>query len=378
MAPTRSDECADLWWTIRAGRRCLSIGGAIAHRVGDRSEARLEVTGNRLAVLPQDIADTGFAVRAAQSLPGTFEFDDGVLRFTPRFPFVSRVAYAVFLDGERIGTIAPEDDAGPGSTARVMDIYPAAPVVPLNLLKVYIRFSVPMSEGCALGAVHMCLKDTGEPLRDVFLDTRSELWNRDRTRLTMLLDPARIKRGLIPHLEAGYPLREGRSVVVTVGTTFRDAHGQPLQETASRQYEVGPAIRTRVDEAAWHLERPAAGSADPLVVHFDRPLDHALLGHALAVRRADGSAVNGDATVVPGESAWRFRPATPWDAARYALWIDGRLEDLAGNSLQRVFDRDLTRPDHIPRHEANLQVAFRCEPRAGEPVEALCRASENG
>jgi hypothetical protein len=32
----------------------------------------------------------------------------------------------------------------------------------------------------------------------------------------------------------------------------------------------------------------------------------------------------------------------------YRLLVDARLEDLAGNSLVRVFDRDLMRPEDAP------------------------------
>src|SRR5262249_42974450 len=158
--------------------------------------------------------------------------------------------------------------------------------------------------------VRITRADNGQTLTDVFLDGASELWNRDRSRLTLLLDPARIKRGLVPHLEAGYPLQEGTVVVVSVIPAFQDAQGRPLQEPASRQSSVGPPIRARIDETRWHLQRPEPESRDPLVVSFDRPLDYALLDRALVVSYG-GRALPGKTVIEPGESVWRFVPNRP-------------------------------------------------------------------
>jgi len=39
--------------------------------------------------------------------------------------------------------------------------------------------------------------------------------------------------------------------------------------------------------------------------------------------------------------------------------VDPALEDLAGNSVSRVFDRDLTRPEDEPRETGPVVVTFR-------------------
>src|SRR5438093_7158021 len=99
-----------------------------------------------------------------------------------------------------------------------------------------------------------------------------ELWDRAHRRLTLLLDPGRIKRGLAPNAEAGYPLIEDVPIVVRVDAAFRDAAGRPLRAGAQRRYQVGRPLRARVDPTAWRLDCPTAGSTDPLTVAFDRPL----------------------------------------------------------------------------------------------------------
>ena len=80
-------------------------------------------------------------------------------------------------------------------------------------------------------------------------------------------------------------------------------------------------------------------------MRFDRPLDHALLQHCIEVKDDAGRPVRGQPEVGPAERSWTFTPAAPWAEGDYRLAVDPRLEDLAGNSLARVFDRDLERDD---------------------------------
>src|SRR5205823_4946906 len=108
-----------------------------------------------------------------------------------------------------------------------------------------------------------------------------------------LLDPGRIKRGLVPNQEASYPLTEGVAIVVRMDASFRDAAGRPLRAGTERRYGVGPSIRSRVDPTAWRFDSPHAGSTEPLTVTFDRPLDHALLEHSLSVHDAAGASLEG-------------------------------------------------------------------------------------
>jgi hypothetical protein len=247
-------------------------------------------------------------------------------------------------------------------TTEVVAVYPSTEELPVNQLKLYVYFSSPMSEGWAARAVQVRRADNHTPLEDVFLAAEPELWDRERQRLTLLLDPGRIKRGLAPHQEAGYPLIEGVPVIVTIISEFRDAAGRPLRADAQRRYQIGPPVRVRVVPSKWRCYYPAAGSMDPLIVEFDRPLDHALLQHSLWVNRADGRALAGRGSVGPGERSWRFEPQAPWEKGQHQLVIDSWLEDLAGNSLIRVFDRDLTQAEDDPTDTRPVAIDFTCVP----------------
>jgi hypothetical protein len=141
---------------------------------------------------------------------------------------------------------------------------------------------------------------------------------------------------------------------------YLDARGAPLRAGAERRYEVTDDERRHVDPARWALAVPAAGSVDPFGVRFDRPLDHGLLARCLQVLGPDRRPVPGSAEVGPDDRSWRLLPRDPWAADAHELVVDPDLEDLAGNSVRRVFDRDLTRPEDDPRETVEpVSVGFR-------------------
>jgi hypothetical protein len=269
------------------------------------------------------------------------------LRFVPRFPLRHGVRYTLLVDGLEVASTAVAPSMAAART-RVTAIYPTAARVPLNLLKIYLQFSAPMSEGLAQARVHVHRADSGQVLGGVFLPMEPELWDPGRTRLTLLLDPGRIKRGLAPHLEQGYPLQHGVAIAVHVDRRMCDADGMPLVAGIERCYDVVGPVRQHVSPAAWRVHAPHANSLGSILVEFDRPLDRALLQHALVVCDGRGVRVDGDSSIEPGEREWSFTPWARWRSEDYTITVDPRLEDLAGNSLTRIFDRDLTRPEDTP------------------------------
>jgi len=282
--------------------------------------------------------------------------EGGDLCFVPRFAFVEGTTYAVSVEGVEAAVLArPRPDRPP--TTEVLDIRPSATEVPRNLLRIYVRFSASMREGCAARHIRL-VDDAGEELVGALLPTEYELWDTDRRRLTVLLDPARIKRGLVPHRQAGYPLRSGSSFRVVVDEGFRDARGDSLRTGAQRCYHVGDDERRRVEPQDWAVTVPRSDTLEPLEVGFGRPLDHALLGRCLHVVGPDGRRVDGRSEVGPDERTWRLAPLVAWDPLPHRLVVDPALEDLAGNSVSRVFDRDLTRPEDEPRETGPVVVLF--------------------
>jgi hypothetical protein len=283
--------------------------------------------------------------------------DGADLCFVPRFAFLDGTTYAVTVEGTTAAVLVRPRHSRP-AVAEVTGIYPTAAEVPSNLLRLYVWFSAPMSEGYAAGQVRLA-RDGGGIISGALLPAEHELWDASRRRLTVLLDPARIKRGLAGHQDAGYPLRSGEPFRLVVGGGFRDAQGLPLRAAAQRRYEVGGEERRHVDPGSWVLTVPPAGTREPLHVTFSRPLDHGLLARCLHVSGPGSQPVDGTPQIGPGEQSWRLVPRRAWASGSHQLIVDPVLEDLAGNSVSRVFDRDLTRAEDQPRLARPVTVGFR-------------------
>ena len=283
--------------------------------------------------------------------------DGADLCFVPRFAFLDGTTYAVTVEGTIAAVlIRARPDRVP--VTKVTGIWPTATEVPCNLLRFSVWFSAPMSDGCAAEYVRLA-RDDGSPIAGALMPTEHELWDAARRRLTVLLDPARIKRGLVGHRDSGYPLRAGEPFRLIVGSGFRDAEGVPLRAPTQHRYHVGGEERRHVDPSSWVLTAPPAGSSEPLRVTFDRPLDHGLLARCLQVSGPDGQPVDGTPQIGHEEQTWQLVPRRTWASGSHQLMVDPVLEDLAGNSVGRVFDRDLSRPEDQPRQGRPVTVGFR-------------------
>ncbi|MGH7134192.1 MAG: hypothetical protein ACREHD_00545, partial [Pirellulales bacterium] len=207
-------------------------------------------------------------------LAGDYSVVDGAIRFKPRFPLEPGMRYkAVFRSGGRKLTqefVIPARAAAPA--ARVRAIYPTARVLPQNQLKFYLQFTAPMGRGDAYR--HLTLLDAkGEAVDLPFLELSEELWNPRGDRLTLLLDPARVKNDLKPREESGPVLETGRSYTLLVRRDLRDAAGRPLADDFRKEFTVGQPDETCPQPKLWRLQAPHAQTDEPFIVHFGEPLD---------------------------------------------------------------------------------------------------------
>lgn len=342
------------WAEHRDGDRLVLLGLAPELLADLRSLAPGEV-GRAVPVFPSEILTNGEQPITLQAMSGRYEISDALVCFTPRHQFLPGTAYTVFVGGEALQIERPAVGGAPSTV--VVEVHPTAAVLPRNALRFYVHFSAPMTYGLAARHIRLERADTGEPIVGPFSPMDPELWDPERRRLTVLLDPARIKRGLAPHREAGYPLEEGTFVDLVIGREFLDAAGRPLVADHRQGYGVGPDFRGRVDPADWSLSLPEVGGTLPLVARFDRPLDRALLARCLTVAGPGQLPIAGTTSVSDGDESWSFAPDAPWQPCEHRLLIDPVLEDLAGNSLTRVFDRDISEPDQDP-HTKTLSIPF--------------------
>ena len=288
---------------------------------------------------------------------GQFQLVDDNILFEPLIPLTRGLHYTVWVRNKRLGEIAiPGLNADDKPT--VLAIYPTQDSLPENLLKIYLHFSRPMREGQSPKYVAV-LKNRTDTLPGVFLDLQPELWNADRTLLTLWLDPGRIKRDLQPNKRLGTPLQTGVSYQVVVSANWPDTQGATLGRGTTKSFVTVPRDSLSPDPHQWAIQPPKQGSIDPLEITFGEPLDYSLLTETLHIIDEEGRALAGKWQPVNEERSGVFNPAMPWKAGPYRLKIESRLEDLAGNNLNRPFDRDITRKNTSPTTRPFVDILFR-------------------
>ena len=294
---------------------------------------------------------------SAPAMLGDYVESGGVITFTPRFaPSPGVELCATFhVNQSTLEATFGEPAKAIAATTRVASLYPSTDEWPDNTLKMYLSFSAPMSAGEAYAHIRV-LDDQGRVIVEPFVEIEQELWDASGTRLTVLFDPGRIKRGLVDNEESGPPLVAGRSVTIEVDPSWRDAGGAPLAEGFSRVIRVTPAVRDVVHVKRWKVDAPRQSDAD-LVVTFDRPMDHALAQRAISVTK-DGARVVGNVRVTDSETVWRFTPEAPWQAGDYFIAVDGVIEDLAGNRPGKMFDVDTSDLSQSTEATAVTAIAF--------------------
>ncbi|WP_329101907.1 hypothetical protein OG792_22355 [Micromonospora sp. NBC_01699] len=210
-------------------------------------------------------------------------------------------------------------------------ISPQATVLPANTLRFYIHF--PRSAEAHFDRDHLwLLTEEEQAVRDPFLVLSQELWSVDGRRLTVLMEPGRIKRGLgtDPSHKPALVVGRTHSLVLTA-----------LGQTTRHTFRVSDPVLEAVDETRWRLVTPTVGSLDPAVVHFDRVMDAALCEEEIGVLAPSGEAVQTRVSLAPDGTAARLIPIHPWRAGEHRLVVSERLEDVCGNRLGEALDHRL-------------------------------------
>jgi hypothetical protein len=210
-------------------------------------------------------------------------------------------------------------------------ISPQARGLPANTLRFYIHF--PRAGEAHFDRDHLWLHNEEEQVvRDPFLVLSQELWSADGRRLTVLMEPGRIKRGLgaDPSHEPALVVGRTYSLVVTA-----------LGQTARHTFRVSDPVLEAVDETRWRLVSPTVGSREPAIVHFDRVMDAALCEDEIGVLSPSGEIVETRVSLAPDGTAVRLVPSHPWRPGEHCLVVSERLEDVSGNRLGEALDHDL-------------------------------------
>lgn len=311
------------------------------------------------------------ATTATTPLPpmlGAYRIEADTLRFTPQFPLQPGLSYqaifrAAHLPDKHERTpemITSRFQLPPRSltpTTAVTQIYPTAETLPENLLKFYVQFSAPMSRGQIYDHIHL-LDSSGKAVDLPFLQIDEELWDTTMTRLTLFIDPGRIKRGVLPLEEVGAALEEGKRFTLVIDSAWKDGSGNPLKESFRKSFQVGAPDRDPPDPAHWKIESPKPGTHDGLTVIFPEPMDFALAQRLIFVVDQSGKVVAGQIRLTDRERRWTFIPREPWRPSTYQLTIQTTIEDLAGNNIGKPFDVDLFETVERRITTATLKLPF--------------------
>ena len=277
---------------------------------------------------------------ALPPMAGRYSLEKNMLRFHPQFPLEPGLRYTASFKSLRASITAPPRKDAPAT--KVSKITPTAGTLPLNLLKFYIHFSAPMTRGSSYQ--HIQLQDSmGERVADPFLELPEELWNPEMTRLTILLDPGRIKRGLLPNEVVGAVFEDGKDYTLRIDRSWKDASGRLLEKSSAKKFRAAAPDYRQPQPRNWQFRYPTAGTREPLRITFAEPLDAALATRLLVVGREPNLILGGTTSLAAHETVWEFRPAEPWSEKPHHLKIDHRLEDLVGNSIERPFEEALDR-----------------------------------
>jgi len=294
-------------------------------------------------------------------MAGRYSVEDS-LRFWPSFPFDAGREYEVRFDPSKLSRVSLSARATaatvsiPGSgrspSTAVSAVYPTSDVMPENLLRMYVQFSAPM--GQQGGRDHISFfDDSGREVPDVVVPLDTDLWNAERTRYTVILDPGRVKREILPNRDMGRALHDGGGITIVVKRDWPDAHGLALTSEHRRRFVIGPPEEHALNTMQWRVASPVAGTRDPVTVTFPKPLDFGLLQRSLSVQRG-ASNIAGSGRVGAAEIWWQFVPDSEWQRGPYMLKVEPILEDVAGNRIGRAFEV-LSRGDAVPA-ESSMPV----------------------
>jgi hypothetical protein len=326
----------------------LSAGAVATSRAMHREEPQLSITldaGRNATITLSGIdaraldvsADSVLALYTEAdvekvSIAGDLEARGSSIVFRPYYPLEKGIVYVAIarVNGHTLREIVGRRANAAGTQDMIVSmIYPTADTLPENLLRFYVQFSRPMVSGDAAPRIEL-LDENGARIDHAFLANEQELWDATRTRLTVLLDPGRIKRGLKPNVDLGSPLRAGRRYTLRVNELF------------DKTFVAASPNRSALRTEEWKITAPRAGTLDPIVIRTGRSVDVVLGARLISVRAPNNAGVPVQLIIEDGERTIRLVSKNPWLDGSYHVVVGADLEDVSGNNLRRPFDVDLS------------------------------------
>lgn len=324
----------------------ISKSGSLVVKLGQLSEIHSDLSdadwGQSLSLRLAQPADAPAILGKRRFHPATKEIE-----FIPRFPLVGgskiRVEISIADHPKPIWNQVIRVPMKNAERSKISVVYPTSNRLPENLLKFYVHFSGPMQTGNIYEYLSIIDDSSNSKIRLPFLELEQELWSRDRTRVTLLFDPGRIKRELKPRLDLGPVIEAGKKYRLEISGSWPDIHGFPLGVDFIKRFDVLPPEKSVIHLQRWKVKTPKKGSRDEVVIDFDKPLDAALARRVIGIYRGEILQHPRSIELTRHETRWTWHPKQDWAAGDYRIQVAAELEDLCGNRVDRVFDFDLSK-----------------------------------
>ncbi|MEO1256242.1 MAG: hypothetical protein AAFY41_15340, partial [Bacteroidota bacterium] len=251
------------------------------------------------------IIDTDCSIRlkgSSKNIFGKWMIKDGYSEFKPDFPFDPGLTYTLISDDKALMSFSPERKSK--IPTEVVSVYPSSDELPENILKMYIIFSGPMSDGSSYKNIEF---KTDEEIVQPYLDLKPELWSKDRKRMTLWFDPGRIKQHIARNERLGAPLVLNKTYKISLANEWEDKDSQPLKTDYFKTFHTVDPYRSRLNPKLWKIGAPKSASQENLSIHFDRIMDYLLLAETISINR-NSEEVEGNSTITNNEKTWLFKP----------------------------------------------------------------------
>ncbi|PIY09911.1 MAG: hypothetical protein COZ18_07115 [Flexibacter sp. CG_4_10_14_3_um_filter_32_15] len=236
----------------------------------------------------------------------------------------------------------------------IVTVYPTTDSIPVNILRFYIQFSAPMQEMDILSHIKLRNKE-GKNITGVFFENQYELWNEDRTKVTLIVDPGRVKLGLLANNKMGRAFDVGKKYTLTIDSLLLDFNDQQLKENFTKTFIAVQEDTLPPDTKLWQLTVPKVNTQDVITIDFKDKIDH-ISAQTLIKVFQNNKEIHGLISLTNKEQKYTFKPDKNWKKGSYQILAHPSLEDIAANSVNQVFDHNPL--DFNQKNKDNLTLNF--------------------
>ncbi|WP_143569698.1 hypothetical protein [Tenacibaculum agarivorans] len=289
-----------------------------------------------------------------KAILGNINQNSSYLTFTPLLPFQVNTTYTAVFNDDFFTFSIPLD--ANYNHLRVAEIYPKTSTLPSNFLKWYISFSTPVNPTHIYDHIRLINNTTKAKVDRAVLPLETPLLSDDSKLLTLWIEPGRQKRDLGPNTHLGEVLVEGESYTLAIDKNLKDTKGVPMNVDFKYSFRVIESDRTQPNIEQWRFILPKSNTKAPLIIHLNDVLDYGSLYHNLTIINNKGKVMDGVFAIETNKQQIVFTPSKYWNSDAYILKCNPLIEDISGNNLERLFDRDLQKGSKTPVLERKFYI----------------------